>query len=307
MKSAPKFKPHQSVLLVVAAVLVCAPLLVGGVLHGISVLFFVYYTALLIPCVVGMYCLIMLGLFDLSAGAIAALAGVSFAILSTSGFPLYFSVALGLISGLVVGVANWIMVSQLRIPALIATLISMMGARGLCLLLTSGRVVGGVPNVADGGVVFGVPLQIWIAIGIAIIVVVVMFGLEHKHFFVRRLRHVGSNRVAAFRNGVDVNAIDLFAFLACAAGASTVGILQSLRTQSASPIAFQDLALDAIAACVIGRMSIAGGRGTVLGCTCGAFAIVGCRSLIQLAGVDVYWQDVALALLLLASAILGRR
>jgi ribose transport system permease protein len=75
---------------------------------------------------------------------------------------------------------------------------------------------------------------------------------------------------------------------------------------SASPHAFPDLALDCIAACVIGGDRLSGGAGRVSGAFFGLLMVVVSRNLVFLAGISAYWQDLAIALILLGAAVLNR-
>lgn len=95
-------------------------------------------------------------------------------------------------------------------------------------------------------------------------------------------------------------------FLLCSLGAAFTGILQSSRTLSASPLVFPDLALECIAACVIGGTALSGGKGRPVGAFIGMFMVVLSRNLAVLAGVGVYWKELAIAVVLLAAVLLNR-
>jgi ribose transport system permease protein len=264
-----------------------------------------YYTCLLIPAVLAMNLLIILGLFDLSMGAIAALAGVVMASSISMGFSTIEGIGLGIFAGIVFGLLNWILVSKCRIPVLIGTLISMGIARACALGLTKGETITGLPNVMEGFI-----RENWGGISIVtllgILLVLILEFLSQKHIVFRRLYHVGSNRKLATDMGISVSKLECFAFVLAGVGAAIVGLLQSSRTLSASPHAFPDLALDCIAACIIGGASISGGSGRAVGAFLGMLMVVISRNLVVMAGVSVYWKDLAVAIILLIAVLISR-
>lgn len=266
----------------------------------------IYYTCLLMPAVLGVHVLIVLGLFDLSVGAVAAVSGVVAAKLMTAGIAIPMGLALGISTGIIFGLLNWLFVVKLRISALIATFITLGVARAVSLGFTKGQSIGGLPDgfgtLALGSARWSIPPAIFWGIGL---VCAVEF-LTQRHVLFRRLYHVGSNPAAAVSSGINVNAIRLFGFALCGAGAALAGLLQCSRTLSASPFLFPDLALESIAACVIGGASLSGGTGRATGAFFGMLMVVISRNLVVMAGVSVYWKELGVALVLLAAVLLKR-
>ena len=272
-------------------------------LRSTNLVLLLYYTALVLPSVLGMYTLILTGLFDLSIGSTAALAGVLYALGLSFGYSNVVSLVLGLTSGMLIGGLNWVLISLIRVPALVGTLITMAAVRGIALLVTSGRVIGGLPSDSSPVKVAGIPQELLVIIGSGLLLVVGAEFLSQRHFVLRRLYYLGSNRQAALAQGLSAQRLELLGFICAAVGASAVGIMQSRRTLSASPLSFPDLALDAIAACVIGGMSLNGGRGRAFACAIGLIVIVSARNLVNLAGASVYVEDLAVATILLLAVL----
>jgi ribose transport system permease protein len=292
----------SSVVLLVYLALIYAFVPIFFSLANLSAL--LYYTCLVLPAVLGVHLLMVLGLFDLSVGAVAAASGVITARLMTGGLSISTSILIGLITGLILGGLNWIFVVKFRISALIATLISLGIARAVCLGITEGQSIGGLPpgfaSIALGPSGSSIAPAIPIGIGLVILVEFLM----HRHIAFRRFYYVGSNPAAAASSGISVNAIQLFGFVLSGIGAAATGLLQCSRTQSASPFLFPDLALECIAACVIGGADLSGGSGTAFGASFGMFMVVISRNLVVMAGVSVYWQELGVSLILLAAVLL---
>lgn len=267
----------------------------------------IYYACLLAPAVLGVHILVVLGLFDLSVGAVAAAAGVVAAKTMTSGVPIPISIMIGMAVGILFGVLNWVLVVRLGISALIATFITLSVGRAVSLGITEGLSIGGLPEgfgaLAHGTP--GTPGSPAIAIGIGLVVMLEV--LTQGHVLFRRFYHVGSNAAASASSGINTERIKLLGFVLAGAGSALAGLLQCSRTLSASPFLFPDLALECIAACVIGGASLSGGSGRATGAFLGMLMVVVSRNLVVMARVSVYWQDLGVALVLLSAMLLKGR
>ena len=274
--------------------------------YAIQNLYTILYNAcLLVPVALGVYLLIILGLFDLSVGAVAALSAVTLAATLRLDFPLFFCILLTLGIGLSFGFLNWALVNRYGIPALVATLITMTVARAGALFASKGQVIGGLPQWLDIFALRGIgTISITVVSGGALILLFIY--LTQKHVVFRRIFLTGSNREAVAHNGINVSFLEWLAFALAGIGASITGVLQASRTLSASPLIFQDLALDCIAACVIGGVRFVGGRGHPLGVFLGLILVVVSRNLAVVAGAGAYWRDFGIAAILLAAVLLNR-
>ncbi|HWB06074.1 MAG TPA: ABC transporter permease [Verrucomicrobiales bacterium] len=263
-----------------------------------------YYACLLAPAVLGAQMLMVLGLFDLSAGAVAAVSGVVAAQAMISGYTIPLAILIALVCGLAFGLVNWLLVSRLRLPALIGTLITAGVAKAVALGISNGVVVGGLPLQLDVLALGGTPIRYAVMFGVLLCMLAEVASRYHVVF--RRMYQTGDNREAAEMSGINVKCLELTGFLLASGGAAMVGILQISRTLSASPTIFNDLALEVIAACVIGGTSVRGGKGWPIGAFLGMMVIVASRNLAVQSGVDIFWRDLAIALVVLASALLTR-
>jgi ribose transport system permease protein len=220
----------------------------------------------------------------------------------THGLPIGISIFLAISAAAAFGALNWLLVVQLRVSALIATFITLGVAKALGLAITEGLTVGGLPNTFGRIAVGSTLTSPAIILGIGSVCVLEL--LTQRHVLFRRLYQVGSNPAAARSSGINVKGIQLFGFALASAGSAVAGILQSSRTLSASPFVFTDLALECIAACVIGGASLSGGTGRAAGAFFGMLMVVISRNLVVMAGVSIYWQDLGISLVLLAAVLL---
>jgi len=176
----------------------------------------------------------------------------------------------------------------------------------LSLVVSGAQVVGGVPSKiglltqAENGLLSP-------PIAFALGTVCLLNFLSIRHFLFRRMYHAGSDRQAVKNVGINVLLLDWIAFTCAGLGAAIVGILQCSRTLSASPFAFPDLALECIAACVIGGCRVSGGVGSAWGAFGGMFIVVTSRNLVAFASISLYWRDLGIAAVLLAAVLLNSR
>ena len=110
--------------------------------------------------------------------------------------------------------------------------------------------------------------------------------------FGRHLYAIGGNVEAARLSGIDPKRNVLAAFCAMGVLAAVAGVVYTARVGSASPDAGTLLELDAIAACVIGGASLAGGRGTVVGACLGALFMASLDNGMSLQNVPDFIQDI---------------
>lgn len=260
--------------------------------------------AVLLPAVMGMQLLLVLGRFDLSTGSTASLAAMLTA-LAVLRFPQYSGLAIpfGVLVGAAIGMLVGVLVSRLRIDPLIATLAMMGIGRSIALICNDGRIVAGLPvafgwvgGVKVGGIPFVIVFSMILALSMAV--------LSRHTVILRRFYAAGSNPVGAQNAGIDVQRLVAAGYVLAGMGAATTGVLLASRTRSASPLAFQDLAVEAIGACIVGGSKLAGGSGGVLGAVAGLIVVTATGNLVSIIGVSVFWREFAVGALLLV-AVLG--
>lgn len=119
--------------------------------------------------------------------------------------------------------------------------------------------------------------------------------------FGRRIYAIGGNIDAARLSGVNVERTKLAVFAINGLMVAIAGLILSSRLGAGSPSAGNIAELDAIAACVIGGTSLAGGIGSVAGAVMGAFIMASLDNGMSMLDVPTFWQYIVKgAILLLA-------
>lgn len=237
----------------------------------------------------GMTYVIIGGAIDLSVGSTAALTGVISAFLFKE-----YGIAAGLVGGLLVGVAvglvNGLLITQLKINYFVTTLGVMTATRGLVYIITNGFPISGVPrslNVIGLGKMGIIPIgaAIWIFLA------VLMFLLLRYTKFGQYVYALGGNENAAWLSGINTNKIKTLTFIVSGLFASIGGILYVTKVLIATSNMGDGYELSAIASCIVGGVSLEGGRGNVFGAIIGALILGLILNMLQLTGVSTYYQS----------------
>jgi erythritol transport system permease protein len=272
---------------------------------------------------VGMTFVILSGGIDLSVGSIAGLAGIvagglihSGLILRSFGVVVYFHtwlvVAVALLTGALVGAANGLLVSQLRVAPFIATLGSMYAARGAALLISNGATFPNLSGSAElgntgfprlgAGSLLGLPVPIWLMLAVAALGIL----LAGRTPFGRRVYAIGGNERAAELSGVRVGRNKFAVYVISGLCAALVGMIIAAQLGAAHPATGETFELNAIAAVVLGGTSLMGGRGSVGGTIIGAFVIGVLADGLILLGVSEFWQIVIKGLVIVLAVVLDQ-
>ncbi|MBR0573149.1 MULTISPECIES: sugar ABC transporter permease [Pasteurellaceae] len=141
----------------------------------------------------------------------------------------------------------------------------------------------------------GIPLPVILLI---ILTIIGMF-IATKTVFGRHIYSIGGNIDAARLSGINVEKIKLIVFSLNGLMAAVAGLILSARLGAGSPSAGQNAELDAIAACVIGGASLAGGIGSVYGVIIGALIIAAIDNGMSMLDVPTFWQYIVKGSILL--------
>lgn len=255
-------------------------------------------TNLYLACAMTM--VIILGGIDLSVGAIIALSGViTGGLIAFQGASVFVAVIAGLLSGVVIGVFNGLVVAKTTIPPFIVTLATMNIARGAAYIYTGGkpiRVMSDGFNFIGSGYVFNfLPTPVFYLIIILVISVLIM----NKTKLGRHIYAVGGNREAARFSGIKIDKVLFFPYAFSGLMAAIAGIVLASRMFSGQPTAGNGAEMDAIAAVVLGGTSMSGGSGKMGGTVIGGLVIGVLSNGLNLMNVDSFWQYIVKGVVIL--------
>jgi len=243
---------------------------------------------------------------DLSVGGTFALSIIAATLLiRDGGVNPWLAAAAGVLIGGVLGFANGVFTTLIRVPSFIATLGTLSVYRGLALALSDGQQVGGLPRddsffTVVGGSVLGVPGALWILAGSAILLTVVLSRTR----FGAQVRAIGSNPEAARFTGIRVDWVRIKALTTSGLFAGVAGVLSMAFFAAGDPTVGQGYELTAIAACIIGGTPLRGGTGSVPGAVIGSLILSVVAAGLVFFNVPINWTTFATgAVILLAVAL----
>ncbi|HVO53290.1 MAG TPA: ABC transporter permease [Solirubrobacterales bacterium] len=252
---------------------------------------------------------IIAGSFDLSTGAIVAVANVLAAKVAVDTGSVWLGMLCAPAVGLGLGVVNGLIITLFRIHSFLATLATSLVYSGLALLITNGALIpvslpgftwlgqGALGEVANASLLL---------IAFAICAMVLLNRtVTGRHVFA-----VGGNPEAALLSGIRVNLIHVvtFAFSGLASGLAAA-ILVS-RVQSGQPTQGASFTLTAIAAVILGGTSIYGGAGAVWRSLIGVYLLALIGNGFNLLGANPFYESLVTGVVIVSAVALaaaGRR
>lgn len=255
----------------------------------------------------GMSFVILTGGIDLSVGSVLALTSAIFAGLLGIGVPPMVGVVIALLIGSFLGAINGVLITKGKMAPFIATLATMTIFRGLTLVYTDGNPI---TNFSDAfsykfigrGFILGVP---WPVI-LMIVFFAISFIILNKTPFGRKTYAIGGNEKASFISGIKVDNIKIKIYAISGFLATMAGLILTSRLNSAQPTAGTAYELDAIAAVVLGGISMSGGKGKIAGTLVGALILGTLNNGLNFLGVSSFYQQIVKGIVILIAVLIDR-
>jgi ribose/xylose/arabinose/galactoside ABC-type transport system permease subunit len=250
-------------ILVVALIFIGFSLSTGSFLTLGNIIEMIHGAVPMLILASGLALVVMTGNIDISVGSLTFVtAALGSVLMVRHGVPPAIAIPVIIAAGASCGALNGFIVSILKVNSFIATLGTLFALRGIALLLTRARVIS-MPEVLRGlghtriGPVFA---DILIALGFVFFV----YFLHARTSFGRHLVATGGEAEVAKRMGVRVLRVTFLAFLLSGLFASIGGIFSILQLGAVTLHMGRGLEFTAIAAIVIGGISLFGGRGSII-------------------------------------------
>ena len=256
----------------------------------------------------GMLGVMLVGGIDISITSTLALSGMAIGMLlkyghiSSTLVAFLITMGIGTACGALVG----LLISRAGVPPIIASMGFMYIYRAMGYLISNGgerasaAALGSFKNFGTDKLL-GLSKVIWI-----IIVCYIVFFIVMKWTRIgRQIYAVGSNAEAAEVSGIKVKNIKLMVHTVMGFLAGLAGALQVAVYASAMPNMAQGGEMDVIAACVIGGVSMSGGRGSVIGALLGALIMAMIPKALPLLHIDALWQNMIKGVMILAVVVIN--
>ncbi len=257
----------------------------------------------------GAFTLLMVsGYIDLSVGSTMGLSAVVYAMLAINGVPFLAAFGITMIVGAALGVFNGLLVVRFKITPVIATLITLSLYKGIALLLVQDG-VSAIKSIGDlkmpgwfnsygrEGVLIGLPMAFWVAVGVTILLVV----LQNRSLLGKYAAATGGNPTAAKLSGINTGKVVFLLYAIVGVTAALAGIARSSFMSLGDPLSGDGMELNAILVVLIGGTAFSGGEGRVLRSFIGALIIMA-LTVGMLTIVPAYYQTLVIGTALLAAA-----
>jgi simple sugar transport system permease protein len=228
---------------------------------------------------------------DLSVIGNLVFSGLMSVLLVRADVPAGVAIAAAIAAGGTIGLVNGFFVAKLRMNSLIGTLAMGLVLTGAVLAITKGKTltVNSEAYTYLGNKSFGG----WPLMPLALVTTYAIAALSAtRTSWGRRLYATGGNPRAALAAGIRVSRVRIQAFAAAGAIAGAAGFLQTSYLSSVNPTVGSDLLLYAVAAPVIGGVSLFGGRGRVVGLLGGALLITVVQVALQIINISAYYVQI---------------
>jgi simple sugar transport system permease protein len=255
---------------------------------------------------IGVGILMICGEFDLSVGATFVLTPFVMAQVLLAGLPLPVAFLITFAVATMIGLSNGLITVVFRIPSFITTLGSMMFLRGVVRFVSDNKGVrfdlGEFAHSAlTGSLGFAQMQVVWfILFAFAGYLIMVRHRLGN-HIFM-----VGGNPKAAVAVGINANRVKVICFALSALCACFAGIMSAARVGAITPTGSVGIELQAIAICVVGGLSLRGGRGTVLGIALGAILFFTIQDVLLLIRAPGFYLDMFVGVIIIVAVILNQ-
>ena len=244
---------------------------------------------------------VIAGVFDLSIAAVATAAAIM-TVNAINWFGAFPGVVVGLLFGGLLGFISGTAITATNVNSFIGTLAASFTYRGLGLILAAGGLVtiadkdtAATLNEVMEGKILGLKGAVWISLAFVVLVGLLL----SKTIFGKWVYAVGGNREAAFLAGIRTQRVLISCYVLSGLGAGLAGVIYAGRYGSGATNAYNDtFVFTAIAAVVVGGVSIFGGSGAVWRGVMGIFTFALISNGLNLLGVDTTYQLTILGLLI---------
>jgi len=243
------------------------------------------------------------GGIDLTLGNIISFSACCAAALMNAGYSMTAAVVVGMLVATGCGALNGTLIVLSKAEPFIITLGMMSVYNGFTLIVTKGTNVTASPDFifARERIADVIPIPVIFLICIFIIMYLVL-----KYFkFGRRIYAIGNNQEAAYLSGIKINRNKIFIYTLNGFLLGIAAMIILSRLSAANSTTGDALLMSAIAAAVIGGVSMAGGRGSIWGIFLGTVLIGIISNALNLLNVDSFYQYIVLGAIIVGAVFIS--
>lgn len=252
---------------------------------------------------VGIAFVIMTGEIDVSIGSTLCITAAMTGLIAQQGGSVLAMLAVVLVTGAFIGLVNGIGVAYFGVPSLIFTLGTNSVIRGLVYILTGGRTVenfgGAIASYGNKTLFAEITLYYAIAIALVAISHIVLTKTRKGKYFIA----VGDNAGGAHLVGIPVLGTKVLAYVLCGLFAGLGGFVFASKYGQVMTVAGNGYEMTAIAACVLGGISLSGGLGNMIGAALGAVIMSSISRLLVFIGLPSTYDNTITGVMLIVIVV----
>ena len=254
---------------------------------------------------------LVVGEFDLSIGFVASFVGlIVTGLMAHEGLPIWLSIVLALMIGSGIGAFNGVLVTKIRINAVITTLGVGTMLSGIGFTYSRFPIASGIPRdfteIALSRPIFNLPTPVLIMAAVLVLLWIIL----NKTDFGQRMQAVGANIEAARLSGIRVDLVKILAFVTAGFCAALTGILLSALLGSGTLGAGDGYLLDAFAAVFLGSATLKEGEFHIVGTLVGVLILAVGFNGLSIFGAPTHFQPIfkgGILILAVGMSALARR
>ena len=256
---------------------------------------------------IGEMLVMLMGAMDISLAAVLGFSGVITAGLMTqNGVPPLIACAIGVALGGLVGLVNGVLVTKVKINAIIATLGMLNILNGIAFIYAQGQTIYGEEMESIAFLARGY-------IGPAPVPVILMFAFYAVFYFIlnrtvfgAHIYAMGNNEKASWLAGIRVDRVKILAFVLAGLLAGFGGVMQISRQGSATGGMGDEFLFPILTAVILGGISLSGGKGRIQNTLIASIFLVTITNGMVLLGTSIYAQRIVSGLILIIALSLDR-
>lgn len=246
---------------------------------------------------------VLIGKLDLSVESTLAFAALIGAILIKQNVDPWLAMLVVLAIGAGIGLINGLFIVKIGVDPFVQTLAMNIIFRGLIFLISGGIPLMGFPEgyrIFGSTQVMGIPTPVLILVLLYVFFIILLERMKWG----RKLYAVGQNGHAAFISGVNVQRVNIQAFVLAGLLAAFAGLILSTRLNSIDYNVGNGMNFEIMAAAVIGGISLTGGRGRMLGAIGGVLFLTSISSILTWLNLSIYWVETTRGIVIAAAVFI---
>ena len=264
-----------------------------------------FYTATMYTLLaIGIAFVIMTGEIDVSIGSTLGLSAAMTGLIAKQDGSIGVMLLAVVATGAVIGLINGVGVAYFGVPSLIFTLGTNSVVRGMIYILSDGRTVEnfGGSLASYGNLTLFAEITLYYALAVLLVAVahIVLTKTRKGKYFIA----VGDNAGGANLVGISVTGTKLLAYVLCGVFAGLGGFVFASKYGQVMTVAGNGYEMTAIAACVLGGISLSGGLGNMVGAAIGAVIMSSISRLLVFIGLPSTYDNTITGIMLIVIVVI---